>query len=52
MAVVVAARGLIDRLTEIIGRVMSWLTGVMVFLVVTVVVMRYLLEMGSIALQE
>ena len=52
MAVVVAAIGLIDRLTEIIGRVISWLTLVMVFLVVTVVVMRYFLEMGSIALQE
>jgi len=50
--VVVAAIGLIDRLTEIIGRVISWLTLVMVFLVVTVVVMRYFLEMGSIALQE
>ena len=49
---VVAAIGLIDRLTEIIGRVISWLTLVMVFLVVTVVVMRYFLEMGSIALQE
>ncbi|MCT2533033.1 TRAP transporter small permease subunit [SAR92 clade bacterium H231] len=52
MAVVVAAIGLIDRLTEIIGRVISWLTLIMVFLVVTVVVMRYFLEMGSIALQE
>jgi len=50
--VVVAAIGLIDRLTEIIGRVISWLTLIMVFLVVTVVVMRYFLEMGSIALQE
>ena len=49
---VVAAIGLIDRLTEIIGRVISWLTLIMVFLVVTVVVMRYFLEMGSIALQE
>jgi TRAP-type mannitol/chloroaromatic compound transport system permease small subunit len=52
MAVVVTAIGLIDRLTEIIGRVISWLTLIMVFLVVTVVVMRYFLEMGSIALQE
>ena len=52
IAVVVAAIGLIDRLTEIIGRVISWLTLIMVFLVVTVVVMRYFLEMGSIALQE
>ena len=42
----------IDRLTEITGRVISWLTAAMVALVVTVVVMRYFLEMGSIAMQE
>ena len=52
MGVFATAIRLIDRLTEIIGRVISWLTLIMVFLVVTVVVMRYFLEMGSIALQE
>ena len=42
----------IDGITEVTGRVISWLTLLMVVLVVTVVVMRYFLEMGSIALQE
>jgi TRAP-type mannitol/chloroaromatic compound transport system permease small subunit len=52
MAVFATAIRLIDRVTEITGRVISWLTVVMVTLVVTVVVMRYFLEMGSIAMQE
>ena len=42
----------IDRITEITGRSISWLTMLMVALVVTVVVMRYFLEIGSIAMQE
>ncbi|MDG1164827.1 MAG: TRAP transporter small permease subunit [Porticoccaceae bacterium] len=42
----------IDRVTEITGRAISWLTMLMVALVVAVVVMRYFLEMGSIAMQE
>ena len=42
----------IERLTEITGRAISWLTVVMVGLVVAVVVMRYFLGLGSIAMQE
>jgi TRAP-type mannitol/chloroaromatic compound transport system permease small subunit len=42
----------IDRFTEVSGRLLSWLTIAMVVLVVVVVVTRYFLEMGSIALQE
>jgi TRAP-type mannitol/chloroaromatic compound transport system permease small subunit len=42
----------IDRFTEATGRFISWLTVLMVGLVVVVVVMRYFLELGSIALQE
>jgi TRAP-type mannitol/chloroaromatic compound transport system permease small subunit len=52
MGVIGAVIRQIDRLTEITGRVISWLTAAMVALVVTVVVMRYFLEMGSIAMQE
>jgi TRAP-type mannitol/chloroaromatic compound transport system permease small subunit len=52
MGVFATAIRLIDRVTEITGRVISWLTVLMVTLVVTVVVMRYFLEMGSIAMQE
>ena len=42
----------IDRVTDFIGRLVSWFTVVMVFVVVTVVVTRYFLQVGSIALQE
>jgi TRAP-type mannitol/chloroaromatic compound transport system permease small subunit len=42
----------IDRFTEVSGRVLSWLTILMVVLVVVVVITRYFLEIGSIALQE
>lgn len=42
----------IDGFTEATGRFISWLTVLMVGLVVVVVVMRYFLELGSIALQE
>ena len=42
----------IDRFTEVSGRLLSWLTIAMVALVVVVVVTRYFLEIGSIALQE
>ncbi len=42
----------IDGVTEYTGRLISWLTMLMVALVVVVVVMRYFLEAGSIALQE
>lgn len=43
---------IIDTLTEFSGRVIAWLTLVMVVAVVTVVVTRYFLNVGSIALQE
>lgn len=42
----------IDRFTEVTGRMISWLTLAMVAMVVAVVIMRYFLELGSIALQE
>ncbi len=45
------ARG-IDCFTEWTGRLIAWLTLAMMVLTCTVVVMRYFLETGSIALQE
>jgi TRAP-type mannitol/chloroaromatic compound transport system permease small subunit len=45
------ARG-IDYFTEWTGRMIAWLTLGMMILTCTVVVMRYFLETGSIALQE
>ncbi|WIO74351.1 TRAP transporter small permease subunit [Porticoccaceae bacterium LTM1] len=45
------ARG-IDSFTERCGRAISWLTLAMALLTTTVVVMRYVLEVNSIALQE
>ena len=42
----------IDQVTDFTGRFVSWFTVVMVFVVVTVVVTRYFLQVGSIALQE
>jgi len=42
----------IDCFTEWTGRIIAWLTLVMMILTGTVVVMRYFLEIGSIALQE
>jgi len=42
----------IDRFTEATGRALSWLTLVMVGLVVAVVIGRYFVGLGSIALQE
>ena len=42
----------IDRFTELTGRALSWLTMLMVALVVAIVVGRYFLGLGSIALQE
>jgi TRAP-type mannitol/chloroaromatic compound transport system permease small subunit len=42
----------IDAFTEAAGRAISWLTLAMVGLVVVVVVLRYCLGIGSIALQE
>lgn len=42
----------IDCFTEWTGRIIAWLTLAMMILTCTVVVMRYFLETGSIALQE
>jgi TRAP-type mannitol/chloroaromatic compound transport system permease small subunit len=42
----------LDRLAELTGRIVSWLTLAMVLVTVAVVVLRYLFDIGSIALQE
>jgi TRAP-type mannitol/chloroaromatic compound transport system permease small subunit len=42
----------IDAFTEYCGKTIAWLTAAMVVITCTIVVMRYLLETGSIALQE
>ena len=42
----------IDYFTDLIGRTVSWLTIAMVITMLTVVVTRYFLQIGSIALQE
>jgi TRAP-type mannitol/chloroaromatic compound transport system permease small subunit len=42
----------VESFTEITGRLIAWLTMLMVALVLLVVVTRYFLEVGSIALQE
>ena len=42
----------IDRITEAIGRALSWLIMAMVVLMVAIVVCRYFLGFGSIVLQE
>jgi len=42
----------IESFTETTGRLIAWLTMLMVALVLLVVVTRYFLEVGSIALQE
>ncbi|WP_075174069.1 TRAP transporter small permease subunit [Neptunomonas phycophila] len=43
---------LLDGLSEWTGRVISWLTLLMVVVTFIIVVMRYALDMGNIALQE
>jgi TRAP-type mannitol/chloroaromatic compound transport system permease small subunit len=43
---------LIDKLSDWSGRLIAWLTLAMVVVTFTVVVMRYLFDTGSIALQE
>jgi TRAP-type mannitol/chloroaromatic compound transport system permease small subunit len=43
---------LLDRLAEATGRLIAWLTLGMVLITFTVVILRKLLETGSIALQE
>lgn len=42
----------IDAVTDVTGRAIAWLTVAMVVTVMTVVVTRYFLSVGSIALQE
>ncbi len=42
----------LDAFTEFCGKAIAWLTGLMVIQTFTVVVMRYILELSSIALQE
>ncbi len=43
---------IIDRFTEALGRVLAWLVLLMMLAMAGVVVLRYVLELGSIALQE
>lgn len=43
---------LLDRFAEATGRIIAWLTLCMVLITVSVVIMRYLFQSGSIALQE
>ena len=43
---------LIDQLSEKIGRLVSWSVLIMMLITALVVVMRYFLNLGSIALQE
>ena len=47
----ILARG-IDRFAELTGRWIAWLTLAMVFITFAVVILRYLFNSGSIALQE
>ena len=42
----------IDRITDLIGRIVSWLCLAMVVMTVVMVVLRYYFQSGSIALQE
>ena len=42
----------IDSFTDYCGKTVAWLTAAMVIVTCTIVVMRYALESGSIALQE
>ncbi len=44
--------GVIDTFTEYCGKAVAWLTAVMVVVTCLIVIMRYVLESGSIALQE
>lgn len=43
---------LLDRFAEATGRIIAWLTLGMVLITFTVVIMRYLFQTGSLALQE
>jgi TRAP-type mannitol/chloroaromatic compound transport system permease small subunit len=46
------AGGMIDRMSEVIGRATSWLTLLMVLVVFVTVILRYVFNMGLIWLQE
>jgi TRAP-type mannitol/chloroaromatic compound transport system permease small subunit len=41
-----------DRINDVIGRAISWLTLIMVLVTCAVVLVRYVFNLGSIALQE
>ena len=43
---------LIDGLSNRLGRIFSWLTLTMVLVMAAIVVLRYVFQIGSIALQE
>lgn len=43
---------LIDKASDRIGRTIAWLTLVLVLLVAVIVVLRYLFQYGSVAMQE
>jgi len=43
---------LIDRFSDSLGRTVAWASLVMVLLMVSIVVLRYLFQFGSIAMQE
>jgi TRAP-type mannitol/chloroaromatic compound transport system permease small subunit len=44
--------GIIERIIDKLGRMGSWFTLVMVLVMVLIVLLRYLFQVGSIALQE
>jgi len=43
---------IIDELSNLLGRIFSWLTLTMVIVMAAIVVLRYVFHIGSIALQE
>ena len=43
---------IIDELSNRLGRIFSWLTLTMVIAMAAIVVLRYVFQIGSIALQE
>jgi len=49
---VLTAVSLIDQLTELLGRIIAWLTLVMVCVMFSIVVLRYGFNLGWIAMQE
>ena len=47
-----SSAALLDRFAEATGRIIAWLTLCMVLITFSVVILRYLFQSGSIALQE